>query len=491
MPDSFTLDDGYTLVSLTTAAYADSVVTVSSSNSANGDVLTFDVPAGTHKLEIDWQYDAEKVTFGLVSFSYGRADFFRLRKIEYAEIEGKSASTEIDLAEHINLWPDEDVIYGPGIIVSSDKETLKSGSTIENITFTSDWGFRWDPALPIGHDGPHDNGWRQLPVPRDGVMTLPLMHEYVNFNAKDTYLGFNVEKKISVNEITFLSRSVSDNPKAEMERDYLSVIDCCSILYVDKGSLDYMCDDKKLRLRAGDVIITKKDVSYNITHEYSASYYFIHFNAESTLIDFLAGKKFRLPKVLINYFADIYKEISSSFSSVSTDENSYDNDCFADGCSNIYNFHFKNARINPDAPLCSQQYVCTYLELIIMGLFRTYAEKEEYIVKTQDIENIPSEIAKFLKANVFGKITAADIRYQFPFCNTILSTEFKKAYGYTMMRYYNELKINEAKKIISENVYSMSEIAELLMFANIYDFSRVFKRIAGISPSEYKILSNR
>ena len=54
------------------------------------------------------------------------------------------------------------------------------------------------------------------------------------------------------------------------------------------------------------------------------------------------------------------------------------------------------------------------------------------------------------------------------------------------MDYYTHLKIERAKILIKEGELSISDIAELLGYASIHYFSRVFKLKVGMSPTEYK-----
>ena len=54
------------------------------------------------------------------------------------------------------------------------------------------------------------------------------------------------------------------------------------------------------------------------------------------------------------------------------------------------------------------------------------------------------------------------------------------------MRYYSDLKIKEAKKLLREDVLSVSEISEKLNYSGIHNFSRAFKEATGFSPMGYK-----
>lgn len=69
---------------------------------------------------------------------------------------------------------------------------------------------------------------------------------------------------------------------------------------------------------------------------------------------------------------------------------------------------------------------------------------------------------------------------------TYLSEIFKKYSDTSIMNYYNMQKIEQAKKLIDEDKYTLSQISDILKYNNQYYFSRVFKKYEGVSPSEYK-----
>ena len=47
------------------------------------------------------------------------------------------------------------------------------------------------------------------------------------------------------------------------------------------------------------------------------------------------------------------------------------------------------------------------------------------------------------------------------------------------------MKIDRAKKLLSQQKYSVSEIADMLGFGSVYYFSRQFKLHTDMSPTEY------
>ena len=65
--------------------------------------------------------------------------------------------------------------------------------------------------------------------------------------------------------------------------------------------------------------------------------------------------------------------------------------------------------------------------------------------------------------------------------NTILET-----YSCNFKTYVNQIRINESKRLLKESDLNMGEIAYKVGFNNQSHFNRVFKSIAGMSPTEFK-----
>ena len=53
------------------------------------------------------------------------------------------------------------------------------------------------------------------------------------------------------------------------------------------------------------------------------------------------------------------------------------------------------------------------------------------------------------------------------------------------MQHFQRMKIDRAKLLIREKRLNFSEISEKLHFSSIHYFSRRFKAISGMTPSEY------
>ena len=143
-----------------------------------------------------------------------------------------------------------------------------------------------------------------------------------------------------------------------------------------------------------------------------------------------------------------------------------------------------------DSPLFgAQQLVENNLEKLFIHLVRSETQKNEHIRfvmnSTELKNNLVYDIISLLKENIYGRITLDDICQQTFYSKTFLNEIFKKTIHSSIMQYYTQLKVSEAKKLLRENV-SPSAISNLLCFESATYFTKVFKKHVGMTPSAYK-----
>lgn len=63
---------------------------------------------------------------------------------------------------------------------------------------------------------------------------------------------------------------------------------------------------------------------------------------------------------------------------------------------------------------------------------------------------------------------------------------FKKARGYSPIEYYSRMKIQKACRLLEISDMDVQEIAFRTSYSDRYYFSRVFKKIMAVSPTEYR-----
>ena len=97
-----------------------------------------------------------------------------------------------------------------------------------------------------------------------------------------------------------------------------------------------------------------------------------------------------------------------------------------------------------------------------------------------NVKMIVEYIEEHYKENFDSKSIEKDLLINFDYANRI----FKKHFGYSIIKYRNRLRVNNAKILLGEK--SMGEIAREVGFSDVYYFSRCFKKYEGISPDEYR-----
>ena len=84
------------------------------------------------------------------------------------------------------------------------------------------------------------------------------------------------------------------------------------------------------------------------------------------------------------------------------------------------------------------------------------------------------------------QITVADVARHVGKCESTVKQLFAKYRESGIMRYYTGLKIKEARRLIREGKYNMTQIADMLHFDNPQYFSKCFKSHTNMTPREYK-----
>ncbi|BBB90393.1 bifunctional transcriptional activator/DNA repair enzyme AdaA [Methylomusa anaerophila] len=67
---------------------------------------------------------------------------------------------------------------------------------------------------------------------------------------------------------------------------------------------------------------------------------------------------------------------------------------------------------------------------------------------------------------------------------------FRKNIGVTPQQYIHQLRIDEAKRLLQETDFSISDIAHQIGYKNQSHLTQVFKKLEGLTPNRYKKLKN-
>jgi two-component system response regulator YesN len=92
----------------------------------------------------------------------------------------------------------------------------------------------------------------------------------------------------------------------------------------------------------------------------------------------------------------------------------------------------------------------------------------------------------YIKSNYNKDITLEKISDKFNLSPYYYSRIFKEFTGKNYSEYITYIRIENAKRMLQENLLSVKEIGFKIGYNDPNYFSRVFKKVLGISPTEYK-----
>lgn len=97
-----------------------------------------------------------------------------------------------------------------------------------------------------------------------------------------------------------------------------------------------------------------------------------------------------------------------------------------------------------------------------------------------------NKIKQYISQNYADPITRHSIAKLIGVTPNYVSTLFKKATGIPLVGYITQFRIDKAKELLSDKSYKHTEIAEMVGFSSSFYFSKTFKKVTGITPTEYQ-----
>lgn len=138
-------------------------------------------------------------------------------------------------------------------------------------------------------------------------------------------------------------------------------------------------------------------------------------------------------------------------------------------------------------------FLAEYMSINNMNLIRTWMIDnirrtcdELARVKKNNLSGIVKSAIDYLTQNYNKAITLESMSRELNISPTYFSKIFKEETGCTFIDYLTKLRIEQAKKLMTNSSYGNKEICELIGYSDPNYFSRVFKKIVGVTPTEYR-----
>lgn len=247
--------------------------------------------------------------------------------------------------------------------------------------------------------------------------------------------------------------------------------DFWEFLYVDKGEIEVIAGTEGFRLKQGEIIFHQPHEVHNVwaNGKLAPNIIVIAWECHSEAMAALRRKIFSISDHEKDLLAQLLKEASYVA---------------------FPPFHSMGIEKSKDVPFAPQQMLKILLEQFFISLIRRNNQvclKSRLSSTTKERYNkdLIQKLAAYLRQNLDKQLSFKDLVDYSQISSTHVKLLFKSETGMSAMEYYRRLKIDQAKHMIREESLSLTEIAERLGYLSIHAFSKQFKTIIGMSPSEY------
>lgn len=242
----------------------------------------------------------------------------------------------------------------------------------------------------------------------------------------------------------------------------------------DKHSI--CVDNEVFELSSGQMLIYAPDAYHISAGPSSATVYIISFEAVSDILPQLYNRVITLNSEQRAMLAELISAGIKMFEKLPPDS------------------EYVGMRKKDDVTDCDLQKFRNKLELWLIDIYREEVHSDA-IQKASNHENLEREqfegCVKFLREHIDDALTLDEIAASSHISVSKLSAIFRHQCGCGAIAYFNEMKIERAKRLIRDSSMNFTQISQNLGFCTVHYFSKLFKKIIGMTPSEYARIVNK
>lgn len=139
---------------------------------------------------------------------------------------------------------------------------------------------------------------------------------------------------------------------------------------------------------------------------------------------------------------------------------------------------------------CEKRYHEINLNNYLAGAILAELSDQSYLFKKFDEGNtkkqLYNDICDYIILHVSEHITLEELADYFGYNKKYLTTFFRNQSGNTIKHFILETKMDHAKAELTDTNHSISQISYNIGFIDVHNFSNAFKKITGLSPSDYR-----
>lgn len=255
-------------------------------------------------------------------------------------------------------------------------------------------------------------------------------------------------------------------------------------LCVDKGEVDITAEDQPYTLKKGEIVFHKPNEFHTV-------------KANGKIAPNLVVVSFECESPCMKYFENLVTSIGEKERTLLAQIIYEAKHCITSPLDDPHTTHMIR---KPNAPFGSEQLIKIYLETLIIFMIRQInvggiSAPAVKSIKQKNDALLYDKITTYLEEHIREHLTIEVICKDNLIGRSQLQKLFRENHQCGVIDYFSHLKIELAKQLIRENHHNFTQISDFIGYTSIHYFSRQFKKITGMTPSEYassiKVLSDR
>lgn len=252
--------------------------------------------------------------------------------------------------------------------------------------------------------------------------------------------------------------------------------DFWELVCVDRGEIDALAGDRRLTLKKGNILFHKPNEFHNVltNGKVSPSLVVIGFECHSPAIKSFEDQLMSVQDTEKELMAQIIVEARNTFSGRLDDP-------------------YQEEPIFNSEPLTfgSAQLISHYLEQLMIHLYRRYfsyslpVRSSRFLAEASSGNDTYNRIVRYMEEHLGERMTIDRICRDNLVGRSQLQKLFRDTKGCGVIEFFSMMKIDTAKQMIRDNQLNFTQIADRLGYNSIHYFSRQFKQITTMTPSEY------
>ena len=249
--------------------------------------------------------------------------------------------------------------------------------------------------------------------------------------------------------------------------------DFWEFLCVDKGEAVVTAGERNFTLKKDEIIFHQPGEFHAVqaNGEIAPNLVVISFSCSAPAMEFFRSRILRIGEEERSLIASVLVEAEKGFSTPLDDP------------------YTKKMELSPDAPFGSLQMMQLYLEQLLIRLIRRKEAPSRQRIRADG--DVYEKLLSYLEDHLTCQLSIEQICRDNLIGRSQMQKLFRERSGCGIIDYFSRMKIDAAKQLIRGQRLNFTQIADSLGYTSVHYFSRQFKKVTGMTPSEYSVSIKR